>query len=185
MARAFPADTKLQSFFTEQYEKEDKARLQFYVDTRRGGSGQRQHSSSHTLPPALPSINPMQYARNIQKQEREKLAQIVKQAREHSTNEEMRAADPKVKGSLYTGFTKEGRGRYHYLKQRREENPEVKYTFPICSSMVYGWKITGDPRFGKPTYARTRMIQDSFYTRNGVPDLGGALPGLGRSYTTL
>lgn len=185
MAR-FPADTKLQNFFTEQYEKEDRARLQFFFDTKRGTSGtygqlERQNSTLR----GLPSINPMEFSRNKLKEERQRLAEIVAQARTHSSTEEMRAPEPKTKDKLYVGFTKEGKGRYSYLKDRLDKSPETKYTFPICSSMVYGWKITGDPRFGKPRYARTREIQDTFYSRNGVPDLGGALPGLGRSYTTL
>lgn len=34
MARSYPADTKLQSFISEQYDKETTARLNFYFETR-------------------------------------------------------------------------------------------------------------------------------------------------------
>ena len=36
MARSFPADVKLQSFFTEQYEKENATRLKWFMDNRKG-----------------------------------------------------------------------------------------------------------------------------------------------------
>lgn len=48
-ARNYPADTRLQKFYTEQYDKENIARLEWYIATKRGGpeakhnSGQAQH----------------------------------------------------------------------------------------------------------------------------------------------
>ena len=34
------------------------------------------------------------------------------------------------------------KGRYQYLKDRKQHIPEQKFTYPITSSMEYGWKVS-------------------------------------------
>ena len=83
----------------------------------------------------------------------------------------MREVEPEEREELYEGFTREEKGRYAYLNTRKRTIPEVKYTRPICSSWVYGWKLDDSIKATKPTHARTKIVRDTFYTTNGVPDL--------------
>ena len=83
----------------------------------------------------------------------------------------MRDVEQETKDKLYNGFTKEEKGRYTYLNTRKEIIPEVKYTRPICSSWIYGWKLNDSVKPSKPPHARTKIVRDTFYTSNGIPDL--------------
>jgi len=181
MARSFPADTKMQHFFEEQYTKETTARLQFYEDMKNG----RKARSAQSRPVAgLPKINPLEFALRKKREEDETLRQIVEQARAKQTLEEMRAVDDKGKTSLYEGFSREGKGRYRYLRERHTLSPETKFTFPMVSSWEYGWKIGEEmPAYGRPRHARTAMIKDSFYTRNGVPAMSRPDAPISTSYS--
>uniref|UniRef100_A0A8D2L0Z7 Sperm microtubule inner protein 1 C-terminal domain-containing protein n=1 Tax=Varanus komodoensis TaxID=61221 RepID=A0A8D2L0Z7_VARKO len=53
---------------------------------------------------------------------------------------EMRASTPQTLQLLYQGFSHEGRGRGHYLKERRKKSPEEKFSYPVLSSWEYGWQ---------------------------------------------
>lgn len=84
--------------------------------------------------------------------------------------QEMRPPSPVTRSLLYDGFTKEGKGRYQYLRHRYDTIPEKKFTFPIISSWDYGWRLEDvikKEEIKKPTYGRTRIVEDTFYTRNG------------------
>jgi len=83
----------------------------------------------------------------------------------------MRAVSPQSKSTLYDGFTKEGKGRQRYLEQRNLIDPEKKFFFPFLSSWEYGWRqgdVIKREEIKKPTYGRKRIVDDTFYTRNGV-----------------
>lgn len=181
MARSFPADTKLQNFYTEQYDREAVARLQFYKDKKQGAV--RSASSSHRrlqgghLVNGLPAINPTTFGRQMLREERLRMAQIAEEAKKFETDEEMRPPNLRMKAKLYDGFTKEEKGRYRYLKERKHVIPEEKYHFPLVSSWEYGWKVGEEFQLRRPTFARTKLIQDSFFTRNNVPTLSD--PALG------
>lgn len=175
MARSFPADVKLQSFFTEQYDREAQARLNYYKDRKQGtlrsaGSEQRRVQGG-ALINGLPAINPTQFARKMIREDKERIARIAEEAKRFETHEEMKPAPSKLREGLYDGFTKEEKGRYRYLKERKTDIPEKKYHFPLLSSWEYGWKIDEQYQLHRPPHARTRMIQDSFYSRNAVPTL--------------
>lgn len=82
----------------------------------------------------------------------------------------MRPPSPIARDSLYDGFTKEGKGRYQYLRHRYCIIPEKKFPFPILSSWDYGWRLDDvikKEEIKKPTYGRNRIVEDTFYTRNG------------------
>lgn len=84
----------------------------------------------------------------------------------------MRPPTPKSKSTLYDGFTKEGKGRRQYLDLRNGLSPEKKFFFPFLSSWEYGWKqgeVVKKEEIKKPTYGRKRIVDDTFYTRNGIP----------------
>jgi hypothetical protein len=82
---------------------------------------------------------------------------------------EMYPVKKEDKDVLYDGFSKEEKGRYKYLNLRKEIPPERKYQYPVSNTMEYGWKL-GDSnyQFNTPTYARGKLIEESFYRRNGA-----------------
>jgi len=70
---------------------------------------------------------------------------------------------------LFDGHSKEEKGRYKYLNLRKTIPLEERYPYPILNSMNYGWKLgeTGQ-KFKTPTYARGKIVEESFYRRSGV-----------------
>ena len=87
---------------------------------------------------------------------------------------EMRPVTPCSKSLLFDGLSKEGKGRNQYLKYRKNLAPEEKFEFPLVSSWEYGWRLSDVVKkedIKKPPFGRTQKIRDTFYTRNGVPDL--------------
>ena len=129
------------------------------------------------VPDGLPKINPNSFARNMKQEHEQNMREIKAKAQKEQTEEEMYVPSFKTKDKLYDGFTKEEKGRYQYLKERKNVIPEQKYSFPILSSWEYGWKLDEQFKLQRPKHARTRMIQDSFYTRNTVPTLEGPSDG--------
>jgi hypothetical protein len=174
MARSFPANSRIQHFIEEQYAKETAARLQFHAEQKShsaDGAFRRRPSKSR-ITNGLPDINPMEFALR-RKQEEDKIArQIVEEARNQQTQEEMRPVDEVARTVLLDGFSREGKGRIKYLRDRHQLSPESKFTFPMVSSWEYGWKIRDEmPSYQRSTFTRTSTIKDSFYSRNGVSSL--------------
>ena len=175
MSRSFPGDARRQHFFEEQFAKETTARLKFYSDQKAAAAGDessqvvRQQSRVNS---GLPQINPMEFAVRKKREEEETLRKIIEEARQNQTTEEMYPVPDVEKQPLYEGFSRERRGRYQYLRNRHQLSPDTKFTFPVISSWEYGWKINDEmPAYGRPRNARTSMIKDSLYARNGVPTL--------------
>ncbi|XP_074052191.1 protein SPMIP1 [Macrotis lagotis] len=82
---------------------------------------------------------------------------------------DMRPATPKTGQLLYQGISHEGKGRLLYLQVRQQQKPEDKFRFPVLSSWNYGWCIGDAMKEAKaPTHARSCLIRDTFYFRNGV-----------------
>jgi len=176
MARNYPADVRMQHFIEEQYVKETAARLQFHAD-QKSHSADGTNSRLTTRPrvtAGLPQINPMEFALRKKREEEENMRQIIEEARRHQNTEEMRAVDAPTKSTLFDGFSHEGKGRHQYLRHRHQLSPEAKFTFPMLSSWEYGWKIREEmPAYGRSNNARTAIVNDSFYARNGVATLCG------------
>jgi hypothetical protein len=193
--RNYPADTQRQKFLEEAYNNERDARLHWYFKRQEaagtdkvqsGGSKQYQvfrkkiegqHSKpAEELARKLPKIpQAKQYHRTVN----DFSDNVADQDNNVGLNidsllTEMRPVSPKVRKSLYEGFSKDGTGRYQYLHRRYTYDPENKYDYPILSSWVYGWRL-GDvikkDEIKKPTHGRTRIVADTFYTRTGIPDL--------------
>ncbi|XP_063794899.1 protein SPMIP1 [Pseudophryne corroboree] len=82
---------------------------------------------------------------------------------------EMRPVTPRTSRVLYDGFSKEGKGRSLYLKKRKQFGPEEKYLYPLLSSWDYGWRLDDVVKeFKAPNHGRSRIVKDTFYTRNGI-----------------
>lgn len=54
---------------------------------------------------------------------------------------DMHPASDSERKLIYEGISADNRGRYEYLRQRRSHNPDVRYSFPVTSSMEYGWNL--------------------------------------------
>ncbi|KAM9326966.1 protein SPMIP1 [Gastrophryne carolinensis] len=85
---------------------------------------------------------------------------------------EMRPVTSQTSRILYDGFSKEGKGRSLYLKTRKLYGPEEKFLHPLLSSWDIGWRL-GDvvKEFKTPIHGRSRIVKDTFYSRNGVISL--------------
>jgi hypothetical protein len=70
---------------------------------------------------------------------------------------------------LFDGYSKEEKGRYKYLNLRKRIPLEERYQYPVTNSMAYGWKLgEAGQQFKAPTYARNKIVEESFYRRNGA-----------------
>ncbi|XP_038627930.1 protein ATP6V1FNB [Tachyglossus aculeatus] len=82
---------------------------------------------------------------------------------------EMSPASPWMLQLLYQGISHEGRGRRQYLRERQQQKPEERFKYPVLSSWDYGWCLGDAVKEAKaPAHARSRVIKDTFYFRNGV-----------------
>ncbi|XP_040271685.1 protein ATP6V1FNB isoform X1 [Bufo bufo] len=85
------------------------------------------------------------------------------------TESEMKPVSPGTRSLLYHGTSKEGKGRYHYLKIRNSFGPDEKYCYPIATSWIYGWHFAGNLIDNScPQYRRCRIVSDTFYRKNGI-----------------
>ena len=196
MARKYPANTQIQKFLEESYNKERDARLKTWYlrmsgDTDGLVKGYRAQqpvkskqfevfrkkieNAGHPAEALLEKLPKLQkersYHRRISKYD-DNLLKLANKSTDGALLVEMRPSSPKTRELLYDGFTKEGRGRYLYLQQRYRKVPEAKYEYPLTSSLEYGWKL-GDvikkEDIKKPAFGRTRIVADTFYTRTGIP----------------
>lgn len=81
---------------------------------------------------------------------------------------DMNPASKDVFGLLYDGLSHHGEGRYCYLKKRLEVPPDKKYSFPLLSSMNYGWKILDFVTLKPSCYGRTAIVKNTFYRHSGI-----------------
>jgi len=185
MARNYPANTQIQKFLEESYNKERDTRLQWFYKRKDGNeelaSSKQSEAARRKIQQApkpaedifkkLPKdYNPPKYNKkksdfNAVMDDGERILQQL--------TAEMRPPSPRTKETLYEGFTKEGKGRYQYLGARNRRKPEDKYSFPVLSSWDYGWRlgeVIRKDEIKKPAFGRTRIVSDTFYTRTGIPE---------------
>ncbi|XP_030274922.1 protein ATP6V1FNB [Sparus aurata] len=81
----------------------------------------------------------------------------------------MRPVSPRTRHALYQDSSHYGKGRRQYLQRRGQMRPEEKFDFPLLSSWEYGWRL-GDYTldYRTPSRAKSSVVKNTFYTRNGV-----------------
>ncbi|XP_040014910.1 uncharacterized protein LOC120807215 [Xiphias gladius] len=81
----------------------------------------------------------------------------------------MRPVSPQTRQALYQDSSHHGKGRSLYLQRRGLIRPEEKFDFPLLSSWEYGWR-QGDYTldYRTPSRARSSVVKNTFYARNGV-----------------
>ncbi|XP_047439565.1 uncharacterized protein LOC125007043 [Mugil cephalus] len=91
----------------------------------------------------------------------------------------MRPVSPQTRRALYQD-SHHGKGRSLYLRRRGHIRPEEKFDFPLLSSWEYGWRL-GDYTldYRTPSSARSSVVKNTFYTRNGVFNRPSATDPLG------
>lgn len=198
MSRNFPADIAAQKSLEERYTKERDSQLHWYLKKkaqREAGGGAPAENKSRQMEvfrkklEMAPTMNEELKAQvdkfksqkhlKPRRDENQEVLEAIERLQASSGQDlkvEMRPITPGTKEMLYQGFSREGKGRSQYLKQRTSKAPEDKYQFPLVSSWEYGWKL-GDvikiEDIKKPPFGRTRLINDTFYTRTGVPSKQG------------
>ena len=78
----------------------------------------------------------------------------------------MKPVDRQTLRKIYDGSSREGKGRYSYLKTRHEVRPENKYIYPLVSSWEYGWRLDDVIKVEEmrnPEFGRSRIVADTFY----------------------
>ncbi|XP_054834082.1 protein ATP6V1FNB [Eublepharis macularius] len=128
------------------------------------------------LPPISPPIEergfPSCEERTIPEQQQQQQQQLPEEKAGLSFQEslpEMRAPTPQTTQLLYQGISHEGKGRQHYLKERKTKSPEEKFHYPVLSSWEYGWRL-GDvlKDIKTPIHGKSRIVKDTFYFKNGI-----------------
>ena len=165
-----------QNFLNESVEKERRTRLIWYTERKKRGTNQgpkqldvfkrKIESLKFDVKQRLPPVAPNQHQKK-----RQVFNPSLDRAKTLGDLVEMRPPTPNTRKHLYDGFTKEGKGRVHYLKERYTVIPEQKFIYPVVSSWEYGWKLDEalEDKIKKPTYGRTRTVADTFFSRNGIP----------------
>ncbi|CAG5132879.1 unnamed protein product [Candidula unifasciata] len=179
MSRNLFVDARMQAFWKEAIEKEAKSRLhsfknlkgqprcqgrQFEVFRKKIEEGRPSDAILQRLPPiAVETRHCRKKADFNEIFDFEKSEAVV-------SLPEMRPVSPLVRRTLYDGFTKEGKGRDIYLRQRYDKPPEDKFTFPSCTSWDYGWRLKdsyeGEDK-KRSEFGHYCIMEKNFYSRNG------------------
>lgn len=178
-----PMTTALISSMTETYDKERAARLSAFEERQKSGPVKSRQFEVYKKKlemaapkpgPAMQRVKDAPEARFNKKKSRLPLINIdtATPGSDLKKYEVMNPVQPKVKGLLYDGLSKESKGRWLYLRERTMPGPDVKYQYQVCSSWEYGWKMNENiPSPPKPVYGRTCLVRDTFYSRSGIPGL--------------
>merc|ERR1712062_308673 len=173
MSRELNMDTKRLNFWKESIEKEAMARVlarnsrdkkgltaEKMIEQRKLNGESRISRAKKMVPKvnleplSFPPVTPQE---ECQPREAIELVDIMKPV---SAN---------TKNRIMVGLSKEGGGRSDYLRARKELAPSDKFNFQACSSWDYGWSIQQFQHNYKPSkFARTPIVSDTFYRRNGV-----------------
>ncbi|KAM8914896.1 uncharacterized protein AB9W97_011914 isoform 3-T3 [Spinachia spinachia] len=97
----------------------------------------------------------------------------------------MRPVSLQTRSAVYQDSSHHGKGRSLYLQKRGQLKPEEKFDFPLLSSWEYGWRL-GDHTldYRTPSRAKSSVVKNTFYARNGVFRHPSATDALSRGSTS-
>ncbi|XP_069618173.1 protein SPMIP1 [Ranitomeya imitator] len=174
MAREFNLTTQKQEFIKESNLKEIQTRMNWWRKYRQNSQAVSPETSKMKAKVKdhlkLPTIThpSLQAKMEKKKQDQEPSNRQTDQMETSTTEYQMKPISGETRGLLYHGTSKEGKGRYHYLKIRNSLGPEEKYYYPLATSWVYGWHV-GNLVDNGPQFRRCRIVSDTFYRKNGIP----------------
>lgn len=169
-------DTRAQNSWKELIEKEAATRISCKLKQEENSKDEDEwfdrskYRLNKPLTGNLPTTIkfPQKQSRKNTSEEIERLTEQLKKSGSNLLTD-MKPPKTETQALLYEGFTKEGKGRYQYLKARKSENPEEKFEYPLLNSFEYGWKLNDVAQeYKTPTHGRGRIVEESFYRRNGV-----------------
>jgi hypothetical protein len=185
-------DTRAQNSWKELIEKEASTRIQCKLKLEETAARKNEDEwfvrSKYTQVPAAITTNtptrpatatnaddmfkPLVFPpRPVRKNIAQEVERLSEQLRLSGANllTDMRPPQDQVVQLLYDGFSKEGKGRSQYMRARKHDSPEAKYEYPLVSSFDYGWKLDEvGQKYSNPIHGRSKIVEDSFYRRNGV-----------------
>ncbi len=171
-----PMDTRVQNAWKELVEKEANSRVQCKLRQDEASKDEDEWFVRSKYLQAKPgTLNiptaikyPPKPARKNPSREIEQLSTQLKNSGINLLTD-MKKPDEKQAKLIYDGLSKEGKGRYQYLQQRKLDKPEERYEYPLISSFEYGWKLNEvAPEYRTPAHGRGRIVEESFYRRNGI-----------------
>lgn len=183
-------DTRAQNSWKELIEKEAATRIQCKLrldESKKNEDDWFVRSKYTQIKPSISTNSPQQSEeskaseymkpivyppRPVRKNLANEIDRLTEQLRLSGANllSDMRPVSNDTSELLYDGFSKEGKGRSQYLRARKSDGPEAKYEYPLVSSFDYGWKLNEVNKEGykNPIHGRNKIVEESFYRRNGV-----------------
>ena len=167
------SDTNMQNFWTEAINKEANVRFEWQLRYSKEFS----KNAFKSPPKKKPTLQMNDDVTNRIKELENSISPSptvegagdkAETPRKSSPLVDMNPATKDVLGLLYDGLSHHGEGRYCYLKRRLEISPDKKYSFPILSSMNYGWKILDFVTLKPSCYGCTAIVKNTFYRSSGV-----------------
>jgi hypothetical protein len=170
-----PMDTRVQNAWKELVEKEANTRVECKLRQEANKDEDEWFVRSKYTQAKAGTLNiptaikfPPKPAKKDPSLEIERLSQQLKESGVNLLSD-MKKPDEATSKLLYDGLSKEGKGRRQYLEKRKLEKPEERYEYPINSSFEYGWKLKEVAQeYKTPIHGRGRIVEESFYRRNGV-----------------
>lgn len=169
-------DTRAQNSWKEQIEKEAMTRIMVKLQKDEKADDddwfQRKKYKENSQPSIAFNPNEIKYPpKPVKVSPSAQAIELTRQLQASGANllSDMKKPEEQVSKLLYEGFTKEEKGRYAYMKERKKVNPEDKYDYPLTSAFEYGWKLNEvGTQYKTPANGRTKIVEDTFHTRNGV-----------------
>lgn len=168
------SDTNMQNFWTEAINKEANVRFEWQLRYSK-------EFSKTAFKPQPPKRKTLQLNEDLTQRIKELESSVSNnvptslegsgdktESLQSSPLVDMNPASKDVLGLLYDGLSHHGEGRYSYLRKRVELSPDKKYSFPLVSSMNYGWKILDFVSLKPSCYGRTAIVKNTFYRSSGI-----------------
>jgi len=179
----YPADNLSQKLLTERFNKDERIRLNRYHRKQSYcKEANQQEVISNTIEESTPT-QPESLLKFRKKKQPHKLRKCIPKQENHVLRlapdidkssvkfVDMRPASPITRSQLYDGLSYDKLGRHQYLRRRYELKPEDKFKYPYVSSWEHGWCLSEYAKEGEylrpPTYGRTRIVKESFFTGPG------------------
>ncbi|KAK2861656.1 hypothetical protein Q5P01_001189 [Channa striata] len=180
--------TQSQNRYREQIQKEMLTRLawrshyaQVYPPCSKAPTLSREPSQLPQLPAApRPVLPPVKRTPEKQSSRPPPPVRPAEEQERLNAASTMRPVSPQTRQALYLDSSHHGKGRSLYLQRRGRIRPEEKFDFPLLSSWEYGWRL-GDYTldYRTPARARSSVVKNTFYARNGVFSVPSATDALG------
>lgn len=205
--RNYPCLVNTQRFMTESYEKETDSRVRWYFRNLKGrkseegaGKGSQQYEvfkkrllagcpkPAEGVFAKLRDRKPADYRMRVVEGDDFWVKLMDKTKADAHLLQPMYPVDKATRDLLYEGVSKQDQGRALYLHERYRKQPEFKYKFPLTNSFDHGWRL-GDvikkDELRHSEHVRKSVVEQTFFSRNGLPELDQSVACKCFLYSTL